>query len=330
MARSANQKLKCLYLRQFLLQNTDEEHPATIPQMVEYLARHDIPAERKSLYDDIDALRQWGLDVEYRKAQNGGYYVASRDFQLPELKLLVDAVQSSKFLSLRKSNELISKLEKLASRYEAQALRRQVYVTHRVKNMNESIYYNVDALHSAIAAGSRITFRYFDWDTTGKKSYRHGGKRYQVSPWALLWDDENYYLVGYDTEHGERRHYRVDKMESITQTGEKRLGQALFAGFDPAEYSRKVFGMYGGEPQRITLQFTNDKNSMANIVFDRFGRDQVLIPAPSGFIVTVEVVPSPQFFAWLTGLGPSVKILSPQPVAEQFRAHLQSVLSAYG
>ena len=246
MARSANQKLKCLYLRQFLLQNTDEEHPATIPQMVEYLARHDIPAERKSLYDDIDALRQWGLDVEYRKAQNGGYYVASRDFQLPELKLLVDAVQSSKFLSLRKSNELISKLEKLASRYEAQALRRQVYVTHRVKNMNESIYYNVDALHSAIAAGSRITFRYFDWDTTGKKSYRHGGKRYQVSPWALLWDDENYYLVGYDAEHGERRHYRVDKMESITQTGEKRLGQALFAGFDPAEYSRKVFGMYGG------------------------------------------------------------------------------------
>lgn len=330
MARSANQKLKCLYLRQFLLQNTDEEHPATIPQMVEYLARHDIPAERKSLYDDIDALRQWGLDVEYRKAQNGGYYVASRDFQLPELKLLVDAVQSSKFLSLRKSNELISKLEKLASRYEAQALRRQVYVTHRVKNMNESIYYNVDALHSAIAAGSRITFRYFDWDTTGKKSYRHGGKRYQVSPWALLWDDENYYLVGYDAEHGERRHYRVDKMESITQTGEKRLGQALFAGFDPAEYSRKVFGMYGGEPQRITLQFTNDKNSMANIVFDRFGRDQILTPAPSGFTVTVEVVPSPQFFAWLTGLGPSVKILSPQPVAEQFRAHLQSVLSAYG
>lgn len=170
MARAANQKLKCLYLWQFLLQNTDEEHPATIPQMIEYLAQHDIPAERKSLYDDIEALRQCGLDVEYRKAQGGGYYVASREFQLPELKLLVDAVQSSKFLSLRKSNALITKLEKLASRYEAQTLRRQVYVTHRVKNMNESIYYNVDALHSAIAAGSRITFRYFDWDITGKRN----------------------------------------------------------------------------------------------------------------------------------------------------------------
>ena len=209
MARAANQKLKCLYLWQFLLQNTDEEHPATIPQMIEYLARHDIPAERKSLYDDIEALRQCGLDV-------------------------VDAVQSSKFLSLRKSNALITKLEKLSSRYEAQALRRQVYVTHRVKNMNESIYYNVDALHSAIAAGSRITFRYFDWDITGKKKYRHEGKRYQISPWALLWDDENYYLVGYDAEHGERRHYRVDKMEAIAQTGEERLGKELFSHFDPA------------------------------------------------------------------------------------------------
>ena len=277
MARAANQKLKCLYLWQFLLQNTDEEHPATIPQMIEYLARHDIPAERKSLYDDIEALRQCGLDVEYRKAQGGGYYVASREFQLPELKLLVDAVQSSKFLSLRKSNALITKLEKLASRYEAQALRRQVYVTHRVKNMNESIYYNVDALHSAIAAGSRITFRYFDWDITGKKKYRHEGKRYQISPWALLWDDENYYLVGYDTEHGERRHYRVDKMEAITQTGEERLGKELFSHFDPAEYSRKVFGMYGGEPQQITLQFAAN---MANIVFDRFGRDRILTPHP--------------------------------------------------
>lgn len=273
MARAANQKLKCLYLWQFLLQNTDEEHPATIPQMIEYLAQHDIPAERKSLYDDIEALRQCGLDVEYRKAQGGGYYVASREFQLPELKLLVDA------------------------------------------------------LHSAIAAGSRITFRYFDWDITGKKKYRHEGKRYQISPWALLWDDENYYLVGYDAEHGERRHYRVDKMEAIAQTGEERLGKELFSHFDPAEYSRKVFGMYGGEPQQITLQFAAN---MANIVFDRFGRDRILTPTPAGFTITVEVVPSPQFFAWLTGLGTSVQVLSPQPVARQFQAHLRSVLALYG
>lgn len=327
MARSANQKLKCLYLRQFLLENTDEAHPVTVSQMIDYLARHDIAAERKSIYDDIDGLRSYGLDIEYRKAQDGGYFIANREFQLPELKLLVDAVQSSKFLSLRKSNELIAKLEKLASRHEAQALRRQVYVTHRIKNMNESIYYNVDALHSAIAAGSRITFRYFDWDMNGKKKYRHEGKRYRISPWALLWDDENYYLVGYDAEHAERRHYRVDKMESITQTGEERLGKELFAGFDPAAYSRKVFGMYGGEPQRVTLRF---ESSMSNIVFDRFGRELILTPdREGGFTVTVEVVPSPQFFAWLTGLGAPVKILSPQPIVQQFCDYLQSVLDAY-
>ncbi len=327
MARSANQKLKCLYLRQFLLENTDEAHPVTVSQMIDYLARHDIAAERKSIYDDIDGLRSYGLDIEYRKAQDGGYFIANREFQLPELKLLVDAVQSSKFLSLRKSNELIAKLEKLASRHEAQALRRQVYVTHRIKNMNESIYYNVDALHSAIAAGSRITFRYFDWDMNGKKKYRHEGKRYRISPWALLWDDENYYLVGYDAEHAERRHYRVDKMESITQTGEERLGKELFAGFDPAAYSRKVFGMYGGEPQKVTLRF---ESSMSNIVFDRFGRELILTPdREGGFTVTVEVVPSPQFFAWLTGLGAPVKILSPQPIVQQFCDYLQSVLDAY-
>ncbi len=327
MARSANQKLKCLYLRQFLLENTDEAHPVTVSQMIDYLARHDIAAERKSIYDDIDGLRSYGLDIEYRKAQDGGYFIANREFQLPELKLLVDAVQSSKFLSLRKSNELIAKLEKLASRHEAQALRRQVYVTHRIKNMNESIYYNVDALHSAIAAGSRITFRYFDWDMNGKKKYRHEGKRYRISPWALLWDDENYYLVGYDAEHAERRHYRVDKMESITQTGEERLGKELFAGFDPAAYSRKVFGMYGGEPQKVTLRF---ESSMSNIVFDRFGRELILTPdRDGGFTVTVEVVPSPQFFAWLTGLGAPVKILSPQPIVQQFCDYLQSVLDAY-
>ena len=327
MARSANQKLKCLYLRQFLLENTDEAHPVTVSQMIDYLARHDIAAERKSIYDDIDGLRSYGLDIEYRKAQDGGYFIANREFQLPELKLLVDAVQSSKFLSLRKSNELIAKLEKLASRHEAQALRRQVYVTHGIKNMNESIYYNVDALHSAIAAGSRITFRYFDWDMNGKKKYRHEGKRYRISPWALLWDDENYYLVGYDAEHAERRHYRVDKMESITQTGEERLGKELFAGFDPAAYSRKVFGMYGGEPQKVTLRF---ESSMSNIVFDRFGRELILTPdREGGFTVTVEVVPSPQFFAWLTGLGAPVKILSPQPIVQQFCDYLQSVLDAY-
>ena len=327
MAKKSNQKIKLLYLMKILLENTDDEHGMTLAEISDALGEYSIDAERKTLYDDIDVLCLFGLDIEKRKGKSVTYHVISREFELPELKLLVDAVQSSRFITHKKSNELIKKIEGFASRYEAQELQRQVFVSNRIKAMNESIYYNVDALHSAIAAGSRITFRYFDWDITGKKKYRHEGKRYQISPWALLWDDENYYLVGYDAEHGERRHYRVDKMEAITQTGEERLGKELFSHFDPAEYSRKVFGMYGGEPQQITLQFATN---MANIVFDRFGRDRILTPTPAGFTITVEVVPSPQFFAWLTGLGTSVQVLSPQPVARQFQAHLRSVLALYG
>lgn len=327
MARSANQKLKCLYLMRYLLENTDEEHIVGIPDMIEELSRHDIAAERKSLYDDLEGLRQFGLDVEYRKSLTGGYYIGSRDFQLPELKLLVDAVQASKFITRKKSAELIGKLSSLVSRYDAQALRRQVFVTHRIKTMNESIYYNVDALHNAISAGSRITFRYFDWAVDGKKQYRHSGTLYHVSPWALLWDDENYYLVGYDAEHAERRHYRVDKMENITCTGEPRLGQELFCHFDPAEYSKRIFGMYGGEPVYVQMRF---KNEMANIVFDRFGRDLTLMPVEGGcFEFGTQVIPSPQFFAWIVGLGSGVTILSPQSVVQALRKNLTDILAQY-
>lgn len=327
MPRSANQKLKCLLLADFLLQNTDEEHTVTAAELIAHLAGQGITAERKSLYSDLEALRQWGLEVEFRKSPTAGYFVAERRFQLAELKLLVDAVQSCKFITLKKSNELIAKLETLCSRYEAQALRRQVYVTHRIKAMNESIYYNVDALHSAISAGSRITFRYFDWNAAGKKQYRHGGALYEVSPWSLLWDDENYYLVGYDTNHRQQRHYRVDRMEGITQTNEPRLGKELYTQFDPARYSRKVFGMYGGEPVAVRLRFAAH---MANIVYDHFGREQLLIPTPDGgFEITAEVVPSPQFLAWLVGLGQEVTVLSPPSVVEALKAQLQLVLAQY-
>lgn len=324
MAKSPNQKLKILILMQYLLTNTDDAHTVSMQEMIEELTRQEIKAERKSIYDDLDTLRRFGLDVEYQKSPTDGYYIASRQFQLPELKLLVDAVQSSKFITRKKSSELITKLETLASRYEAQALRRQVYVTHRIKAMNESIYYNVDALHNAISAGSQITFRYFDWNREGRRQYRHEGGEYHISPWALLWDDENYYLVGYDATHRERRHYRVDKMESIAETGEPRQGRELFQQFDPAEYSRKVFGMYGGEPQKVCLRFANH---MANIVFDRFGREYSLFPVDSAhFEINVEVVPSPQFFAWLVGLGTEVQIISPPQIKAAFHAHLSSIL----
>ena len=254
MPKNPNQKLKLLYLYQILMQKTDEEHKLTTDELIAALSRCGIEAERKSIYSDIAALQDFGLDVNLQRGRGGGYFVASREFELPELKLLVDAIQCSRFITEKKSNELIKKLESLASEPQARALQRQVYVSDRVKTINESIYYNIDTLHSAISAGVQITFQYFEWalDFSAQqriqKRYRRDGARYQVSPWALTWDDENYYMVAYEAASDAIRHYRVDKMEHIELTDLRREGQRLFHDqFNIASYARKVFGMFSGE-----------------------------------------------------------------------------------
>ena len=226
MAKSSNQKTKLLHLYQLLLRQTDEDHPITVAQMIEALEQYGIKAERKSIYDDMEALRTFGLDVQSRKGKNPGWFVGARDFELPELKLLMDAVQSSRFITQKKSDTLIRKLEGLASVHQARQLQRQVYVSGRIKVMNESIYYNVDKLHTAISGQRAITFQYFDYDIHRKKVYRRDGKRYTVSPYGLIWNSENYYLVAYDHLHREMRHYRVDKMAEILVTSLPRQGQA--------------------------------------------------------------------------------------------------------
>ena len=233
MPKNNHQKEKMLVLLEILRTESDETHPLVVPRLIEKLQARGIAAERKSIYDDLDTLRRKGYDIEIHRGK--GYYLGEREFQLAELKLLVDAVQSSRFITAKKSNELIENLERQTSIYGAQTLQRQVFVAGRVKSMNESVYYNIDAIHKAIGENRQITFRYFDYDQNLKKVFRHNGKRYRVSPYALLRSDENYYLTAYDSRAEQIKHYRVDKMESITQTGEKRLGQALFAGFDPAE-----------------------------------------------------------------------------------------------
>ncbi|MBS6162288.1 MAG: WYL domain-containing protein, partial [Clostridiales bacterium] len=203
-----NQKLKLLYLMKILMQETDEAHPLSLAQLVEKLEGYGVEAERKSLYDDMEVLRVFGIDIEKTGSRNCVYYVGSRTFEVAELKLLVDAVQASKFITRKKSSDLIKKMESLASVYEAGTLQRQVYVGNRVKTMNESIYYNVDKLHTAIYDDKKISFRYTDWAvdfTAGarvKRQVRKNGRRYAVSPWALTWNNENYYLVGFDAAAG--------------------------------------------------------------------------------------------------------------------------------
>ena len=309
MARSANQKLKLLYLCRILMEQTDEDHPLSVQELIAQLAQYDIQAERKSIYDDLDALARFGVDVQCRKGRSPGWFVGGRDFELPELKLLVDAVQSSRFITRKKSDTLIRKLERLASVYQARQLQRQVFVSGRIKVMNESIYYNVDKLHAAIASKRSITFQYFDYNMYRQKVFRRNGSRYTVSPYGLIWNNDNYYLVAYDSEHRQMRHYRVDKMAEITVTRLPREGTDEYPAFDIAAYGQKHFGMYSGEEMTVTLRA---KSSMAGVVLDRFGLDVILVPdGPDYFTVSIPLVLSPQFFGWLFALEPDVTLTAP-------------------
>jgi len=327
MARSANQKLKLLYLRQFLLDRSDEAHPVTVADMIRHLAAHDIAAERKSIYDDLESLRLYGVDIIQTKGRTTGYYVGERDFELSELKLLVDSVQSSKFITHKKTLSLIRKIEGLASAYDGQQLQRQVYVRSRVKSMNESIYYIVDELSSAITGDRRIRFRYFEYTVAKERRFRHDGAFYEVSPFALIWDDENYYLLAWDDAAKTLKHYRVDKMADISIMEMPRAGGEAFAAVDMSAYTKKVFGMFSGREEQVALRF---ENHLIGAVLDRLGQDAFVVPnGPDHFTVRADVVVSPQFFAWVTGFGSSVRILGPESVVDEMRRHISSVAALY-
>ena len=328
MARSAYQKLKPLYIMNYLLQNSDEDHLVSMSQLIEHLAAHGIPSERKSVYDDIEALRVFGLDiVQGGSGKNGGYYIASRSFGLPELKLLVDSVQSSKFITHKKTATLIKKIETLASIHEAQLLNRQVYVKNRIKTMNESIYYNIDAIQSGISQNKKIQFKYFEYTVQKTRHYRKDGAFYVVSPFAMTWDDENYYLVAFDSQAGIIKHYRVDKMTDISSTEEDRDGLDAYQALDMAVYARKVFGMFSGEEESVQLRF---ENHLVGAVLDRLGQDVFIIAdGDDHFTVRADVVVSPQFFAWVTGFGAAAQIIGPDDVVEKMRQHINSVAALY-
>lgn len=325
MARSSNQKTKLLHLCRILLRQTDEDHPITVAQIIEELARYDIKAERKSIYDDMESLRQFGLDVQCRKGRSSGWFIGERDFQLPELKLLMDAVQSSRFITQKKSDSLIRKLEEQASIHQARQLQRQVYVSGRIKVMNESIYYNVDKLHTALAGHKAITFKYFDYDLHRQKVYRREGKRYTVSPYGLIWNSENYYMVAFDHTNRDLRHYRVDKMTDIVVTTLPREGKDLYPDFNLASYGEKHFGMYRGQEVTVTLR---GRRNMAGVVWDRFGQNVILVPdGEDHFTVTLPVVMSPQFFGWLFGLDGGLTITGPEEAVSAYRRRLSAALN---
>ena len=327
MPRSENQKMKILRVMQILTEFSDSERPIPMSEIIEKLAGSGIYSERKSVYADIEALREFGLDIARKK---NGYYVKNRDFELAELKLLVDAVQSFKFITAARSAELIGKLARLASHHEAAALSRQVYVSGRAKTMNESVLINIDQLHSAIAEGRKITFFYFDLaldfsqNNRLKRLYRRNEQFYTISPWSLLCSDDCYYLIAFDSEAEMIKHYRVDKMDRISLTQEMRDGREQFVRFDPAIYSKTLFGMFGGQTQTVRLRA---ENRFAGVFNDQFGDDAFYSPHnDTHFSVSVEVVVSPQFFSWIFGLGGGVEIVSPTSVKESFQKMLRNFL----
>lgn len=321
------QKLKILYIMQMLMESTDEEHALSTNEIIKRLEASGIAAERKSVYDDIEHLKLYGLDILSRRSEPKGYYIASRDFELPELKLLVDSVQASKFITEKKSRELIKKIEKLAGKYEANELQRQVVVSNRIKTMNESIYYNVDKIHDAISMNVKIKYKYCEWTLEKKLKPKKDGSYYNVSPFILTWDDENYYLIGYDEDSKQIRHYRVDKMLNIELTQETRTDFDKFKDFDIAAFSKKTFGMFAGKESELVILF---ENKFIGVVMDRFGKDIIINKYnENSFTATIKVNVSSQFYGWISALGKGVKIISPASEAENYTLYLRNIINQY-
>ena len=236
-------------------------------------------------------------------------------------------MQSSKFITEEKSRELIRKLGRLTSRENSKQLQRQVYIINRPKTGNDAIYQNVDAIHEAIRENRQVTFHYLEWTMKKELQQKHEGLLYHVSPWSLTWDDENYYLVGFDEETKKIKHYRVDKMEDISLTHDKRNGREQFRDFDLAAFAKKTFGMYGGTDTKVTLCCGEH---LAGVILDRFGKDIMMIPKDDHtFRVTVLVTVSPQFFGWITGIGAGIRIDGPEEVQEEYREYLRTIMNLY-
>lgn len=328
MAKGINQKLKLLYIVRILEKYTDENHPMSTQRLIEELAKSEISAERKSIYDDINQLIDFGYDIEINKSKkDGGYYIASRNFETSELKLLVDSVQASRFITLKKSRELIGKLESMVSVYDEASLKRDVFVQNRIKTDNESVYYVVNDIYNAIQNNKQISFIYMEWTIKKQLEARKGKQRYQISPFALTIKDENYYLIAYDSNDDKIKHYRVDKIKNIKVEDVLRLGHNMFDKFDVARYANRSFGMYGGVDERVTLQFPKE---YVGIIIDRFG-SEIDIREINDTIASarVDVTVSNQFFGWITSIGSTVSIEAPLNIKEAYKDYLMSIIEKY-
>lgn len=327
MPKPLNTKIKLLYLMKYFYERTDERHPVTVKDLIEYLADLGIKVERKTVYDDIDVLKSFGMDIVHKRTLPSGYYLASRDFGHAELKLLVDAVQASKFITRAKSRELIEKLEGLTSVHNARDLQKHVFLKTGVKSDNEDVYDNIETIHTALLDDKQISFQYFEWTLSKEQKLKKNGERYIVSPWELLRKDDNYYLIGIDEKSGIVKHYRVDKMLRLVLEQANRTGGEIFQEFDSAAFAAKTFGMFGGREEAVRIEFAN---KFVGVVLEHFGHDVILHKVDEEyFSVLVHVNVSTQFFGWLSGLGSGTKIVSPEKVKKDYIRFLKKALAVY-
>jgi predicted DNA-binding transcriptional regulator YafY len=325
MESKPTKRLKLLYVMEYLLAESDENHPVTLEGIHRYLHARGIDAERKSIYNDLNLLRLFGMDIQSQRGRDSHYRLLSRPFELAELKLLVDAVESSRFITPRKTRELVAKLAGLTSRHQADSLQHPLIRTGKVKAGNESVFYAIDAIHQAIEADCQISFRYLDYSIDRNVRFRRGGERYHVSPYAMTWDDENYYLIAHYARYGHLSQFRIDRMNDVQVSEQPRI--PLDPMVDLGDYVRSTFGMFSGQAEELLVRFERD---LIHVVVDRFGRDVPIQNADERhFSVRIKVVTSPAFWGWLFMFGAKAQVLAPEPAVEAYRHHCQAVLAAH-
>lgn len=313
---------KILHLLKYLWENTDFEHKTTTSEIVNALAEQGISINRHSIPTLIEQIQLFGIDVVEEKSSPNKYYIDTRDFELPELKLLVDAIESSKFISASKSQALVDKIYGLTSTHQAKELNRHLFVEGRVKSDNKTLYYTVDAIHNAINNKKRIQFKYVDYTNAKKKVYKHNGYVYEFSPYALLWNNDNYYVLGYSERHNDIIKFRVDRIEKAELLDKPAVSKPK--GLDPIVYVKNIFSMYDGEMCDVRLKCTSD---MMKVIIDRFGKDvKTSLYSDGTFAVDVSVSISPTFFGWLCSFAGKIKLLSPQFAVDDYKKFLSAAL----
>ncbi len=323
MSNIYNNKTRILLILEILKSDTDEDHALKAADIIKMITDEGLKCDRKTFYDDINSLVDAGYDIIHETG--GGYKLVSRDFEDAELRLLSDAVYSSRFISAGKTKVLAGKLRQLTSSYLASSMKRQLFLSD-AKTPNEDILYSVDALSRAILDDVKVTFEYLVWGPD-KKLVTKGAKKRILSPWALIWQDQNYYLMAYDTDAGKMKHFRVDKMTRVELTSEKRDGREEYEATDMTSYVEGTFSMYGGRRETVTLDFPE---SLIGIAYDRFGKDVTQRAGEKGrILIRSEIFVSNQFYGWLTGLGPEVKINAPESCVKEYSDYLKKILKGY-